>query len=710
MVDAAVRNEQEIDGVVTPAGATRSGDDVRRRGWFWHWNSIVTQYAPVIGLKGVGLLNSYTVWTDRREESPTRGYAFPSQQSEADFYGEDRAELITINKLLVALDLIEIRKEMVLRTDEQGRRWKVPHNFYRVKDHGDGSSLTSQDVLRVAELADRDQAVYRYVRRMFSPRFSPIDTNNVWHGILTEVREQDVWQRLAARAQRDEQRASDRTRAGHAARKGGSTTPGIGDTAASPKARNDSAGVARQMGTQTSVAMINKGSDPDVGLGNNGSTSESTTVVAQSSDDDATSVGPTNRTYHQRRSTTTTTATEPNFDTASSRDTAVDSPGEPSHRVVTDARSAVTGIAGNGPGILAAPGDAPAEADALRAFEAANGRRATPAERQLLQGLAERFDPAAREQKGSGWSWLSAAAYEAVDAGSGYVAPRRLREILSRWEREGMPSGDGVGSTDRERQARASDDGPSGDSRTSAPGIVLGEAEDFSLPHGFGSRRTWEFTVSLLSRALEPERLRELVEGTAIAGYGDGEVTILAPDARQAEWMSGEYRELIARKLGEAMRRPVRIAVLVSPGSGEPGGAQAALHPAPEQPRSLTAPDAEPVVPVFLVVECGLPSPQVWAAVLDEIAASGAVSPANMDAWLRNTRLIGRQPDGALVIGAAHSLAQQRIATRFGRSLQDAVSRLLGRETPLEIVVARDWLLTGSATPHEDVGKESGAA
>src|SRR5437764_11738845 len=57
----------------------RSGEDVRRRGWLWHWNSVVTQYAPLIGLKGIGLLNSYTVWTDRRDESPHRGYAFPSQ-------------------------------------------------------------------------------------------------------------------------------------------------------------------------------------------------------------------------------------------------------------------------------------------------------------------------------------------------------------------------------------------------------------------------------------------------------------------------------------------------------------------------------------------------------------------------------------------------------------------------------------------------------
>ena len=138
-----------VAGIDTSNGGERSGDDTRKRGWFWHWNAIVTQFAPLVGLKGVGLLNSYTVWTDRREESPHRGYAFPSQQSEADFYGEDRAELIAINKILVTLDLIEIRKEMVLRTDEAGRRWRVPHNFYRVKDRDEGFSLTPEAVRKI---------------------------------------------------------------------------------------------------------------------------------------------------------------------------------------------------------------------------------------------------------------------------------------------------------------------------------------------------------------------------------------------------------------------------------------------------------------------------------------------------------------------------------------------------------------------------------
>ncbi|MGN6484692.1 MAG: hypothetical protein ACTHMX_09825, partial [Thermomicrobiales bacterium] len=310
-VQARATEAPDVTGVVGDASAqvSRSGEDVRKRGWFWHWNSIVTQYTPLLGLKGVGLLNSYTVWTDRREESPHRGYAFPSQQSEADFYGEDRAELITINKILVALDLIEIRKEMVLRVDAQGRRWKVPHNLYRVKDHGDDVSLTTKDVVRVIELADRDRAVYRYLRRVFSPRFSPIDHANVWHQILEEVRPTPTWQRLAARAEKEERKASERTKAGHASRKGAgapstpATDAGSGQAASATgtdvfllptsgdSAASEATGVASNASTdndswpdevgdedgpqETFVASVNRGSGDqemtDVEPGNTGS-------------------------------------------------------------------------------------------------------------------------------------------------------------------------------------------------------------------------------------------------------------------------------------------------------------------------------------------------------------------------------------------------------------------------------------------------------
>lgn len=304
----------------------RSGLDARQRGWFWHWNGIVTQYAPLIGLKGVGLLNSYTVWTDRREESPHRGYAFPSQQAEADFYGEERAELITINKILVALGLIEIRKEMILRTDERGRGWRVPHNLYRVRDRPDGVTLRADDVLRVAELAAKDDAVFRHVRRVFSGRFKPIDRDNVWHDILVELANHPLWQELQERTREIEERASARTRAGHRRR-----APRNNDGSASPEAATEIADTAELRHgerpalagstTRTSVAesnndqeagtacvaTTNTGSGVDVAAGNDGSDVLDRSIAAGSNNGRDVDVEPSNSTYDQEILTTTTT-------------------------------------------------------------------------------------------------------------------------------------------------------------------------------------------------------------------------------------------------------------------------------------------------------------------------------------------------------------------------------------------------------------------
>ena len=107
--------------------------------------------------------------------------------------------MIALNKILVALDLIEIRKEMVTRVDEKGRRWRVPHNLYRVKDHGDDYQLSSRDVLKVIELAEKDRAIYRTIRHIFCDRFAPIDQRNVWWAILHNCRDDDL-DKMAARA------------------------------------------------------------------------------------------------------------------------------------------------------------------------------------------------------------------------------------------------------------------------------------------------------------------------------------------------------------------------------------------------------------------------------------------------------------------------------------------------------------------------------
>lgn len=376
----------------------RTGEDVRRRGWFWHWNTIITQFAPLIGLKGVGLLNSYTVWTDRREHSPYRGYAFPSQQAEAAFYGEDRAELITINKILVALDLIEIRKEMVTKTDEAGRRWRVPHNFYRVKDRPDGFVLTPDAVLRVVELAARDEAVYRYIRHIFSPRFAPIDRENVWHQILPVVRQHPLWQQLAARAAAEDARASARTRAGHARRKAIEATGALTSPAATPTtvAPSDDA-------SPSVVAPGNRGSATVVADSNHGSTCSEPTIVGPANREEESSVAPGDTTYDQVFPTTTTT---------------IETPPPPE---------------ASGPLLDPSP-------EVIACYEAANARPASPLERTLLAELEREFLPLAAARGERPAELVVAAIREAVASGSRYVAPKRVREILARWARRPLRS------------------------------------------------------------------------------------------------------------------------------------------------------------------------------------------------------------------------------------------------------------------------------
>ncbi len=563
---AQASNQSPEERLAPVPEPTRAGEDVRRRGWFWHWNALVTQYAPLIGLKGVGLLNSYTVWTDRREESPHRGYAFPSQQSEADFYGEDRAELITINKILVALDLIEIRKEMVPRVDPQGRRWKVPHNFYRVKDHGDDFTLSTPDVLRVAELAARDRAVYRYVRRVFSPRFSPIDGDNVWGRILPEVRLTAVWQGLAAKTAAEENRASARTRAGHAARKGNAAatalapetpiappffSPGDDDEAATGTDGNDSGRVISDRGETPTVAFVNTGSGVDVGGSNRGLPRKRRSDVAPRNEAGATDVAPTNRTYHQP-STTTKDGTDDLED--ASQSLGMISSMEPGEQGTTRA------VLNGGPGARP-PADGPGEAAAGRAFASANDRAATPAEWKLLRELAARFQPVAETMRrerddtpDSGWGWLEAAVWEAVEAGSAFVAPRRLREILLRWEREGFP---------QPREPRRLPPQPPRDEPTAATRRDRGSLPPRLLPAvftiaeiGLSNRQVWAATLTELAGRGDVSRadLETWLRPANLIGRDGDTLIVGAPNAvardRIAARLLPALREAIAATIG----------------------------------------------------------------------------------------------------------------------------------------------------------------
>jgi hypothetical protein len=380
---------------------------------------------------------------------------------------------------------------------------------------------------------------------------------------------------------------------------------------------------------------------------------------------------------------------------------------------------------------MTTPFDGPGEATAFRAFEEANVRPVTPAERRLLRDLANRFEAtavaAARHDStipGSGWGWLAAAIYEAVAAGSAFVAPRRLREILSRWERDGFPQLDdgrartaaGTGGMRGEHEVNPPRESlgnsrPGVNARSSAGGQIPdppGEAPNLMLPHGHGSRETWAFTVGLLETALERAVLTELVAGTAITGYREGEVTIRVPDRVRAERFATVYRELVTRKLSEAMRRPVRLAVLTPMTEAEDGAIAPTLviqdGRSNSESATMTAEaEAESIAPSFVVAECGLPSGQVWAAVLGEVMTNGMVSRTNYDAWLRVTRLIGRGGAGeagtSLVVGVANGLAERRVSGRFMPALRAAVFAVVGARLEIEVVVTDEWL--AARTPGE---------
>jgi hypothetical protein len=542
----------------------RSGDDVRRRGWFWHWNTIITQFAPLIGLKGVGLLNSYTVWTDRREHSPYRGYAFPSQQAEAAFYGEDRAELITINKILVALDLIEIRKEMVTRTDEAGRRWRVPHNFYRVKDRPDGFVLTPEAVLRVVELAARDDAVYRYIRHVFSPRFAPIDRDNVWHQILPVVRQHPLWQALAARAAAEEARASARTRAGHARRK---STVASDEQAASLSTTVAQSDTARP----GNVALSNSGSPTVVASSDDGFPSESRSSVGPANREEASSVAPDDTTYHQSDPTTTTTARDPQ-------------------------EVAEPPAGGAGPLLEPSP-------HVIACYEAANARPASPLERTLLAELEREFLPLASARGESSAELLVAAIREAVASGSRYVAPKRIREILARWARHAVRSStattravssqpasslassavpglhvDGLLAPDtldrlvtlleealaaRLTRSQSSPSSPGGSSRAVSLGNSPSVLERSNSEQSAGLAPLWSLAQEHLSERLPASAIAECIRPARLLAASDaGPVVLGVPSATvrrhlERRWLA-PVREVLATLLG----RPVEIHIV----------------------------------------------------------------------------------------------------------------------------------------------------
>lgn len=642
----------------------RSGEDIRRRGWYWHWNSIVTQYAPLIGLKGIGLLNSYTVWTDRREDSPHRGFAFPSQQAESIFYGEDRAELITINKILVELDLIEVRKEMVLHVDEKGRRWKVPHNLYRVKDNANGFNLTVEDVLRVAELAAKTPAVYRYIRRVFSPNFAPIDPNNPWHEILPAVRQTETWQKLAAKAAREDARASARSKAGHRKRKGSANDETQHDD--SNAAEPAHADVAQHEDSRTSVATTNTGSETDVQTPNNGPITDvagsnrafdpkSPTIDEHPNEGGPTVVDDSNTTYNQDSFNTTTTTTVDDLERHQDAEPGYPPAGEPGAGPVLQASSSV-----------------------LAAFESANDRTATALERELLGELERDFVDAAKRVDQSAAVWVVDAIREAVNSGSRFVAPKRIREILNRW------------SAAEERRIRTSGE--------TSPGVKGSGASRSTRRRNDEVGSVWRKILTELQGTRTWADVGETLAGSVLLGEDQGRIRVGLPGSRISQEMHDYLRQTIEPRFIEHLERTVSLA-FESSDDGEPVTAPDSqpLTTTPsgegdgsEEPASDTvSPTVPQSTPRFSVAD-GLTNAQVWSAAQEELR--GRISSANFETWIRPASLIGRDEDDRLVLGVPNKFAQQRVETKLLPEIQSVLSSIIGQSVEVTVVVGRQWL------------------
>lgn len=643
----------------------RSGEDIRRRGWYWHWNSIVTQYAPLIGLKGIGLLNSYTVWTDRREDSPHRGYAFPSQQAESAFYGEDRAELITINKILVALDLIEVRKEMVLHADEKGRRWRVPHNLYRVKDSASGFNLTVENVLHVAELAAKTPAVYRYIRRVFSPNFTPIDPNNPWHQILPAVRQTETWQKLAAKAAREDAKASARSKAGHKKRKGKADTETQHDDSASAQASQPSVTQYEEAptsvaptntGYETRVRDTNNGSPIDVAESNRASDLKTSTIDAVINEGNPTVVEPANRTYDQETLNTTTTTTVDDLERHQDPESGHLPPGR----------------SGDGAGPVLQ-----ASAATLAAFESANDRAATTLERELLGELERDFADAAQRADQSPAVWVVDAIREAVNSGSRFVAPKRIREILSRWasaeERRVRTRAD---RSESRSTVDRSGSGPSRKSRTRKD--ELGSA--------------WRQILTDLQSSSVWAEAGEVLAGSIIVGEDQGRIRIEINSQPLSDDMQAYLQQEIEPRFVDYLKRTVSLEFEAAqslpdnqpPGTSPVGEGEGLETVAPE------AALADPLpAPRFSIAD-GLTNAQVWAAAQEELR--GRISSANFETWIRPASLIGRDAQDRLVLGVPNRFAQQRVESKLQSDIQAVLTSIIGQPVEVTVVIARQWL------------------
>jgi hypothetical protein len=682
------KNQVKLTGIVgdksAEAGESRSGEDARRRGWYWNWNTMVTQFAPLIGLDGKGLLDSYIVWTDRREDSPFRGYAFPSTTAEANFYGIDRNVLGTINKILVALDLIEIKKSMVHRPDDAGNDWKFPHNTYRVKDQTDTFQLTADAVRRVVQLATEDTAVYRRIKHIFGSKFKPIDPNSVWYSIIEELEPTPNWRKLQALALEDERRTSERSRKGHAARRtpkdaetsgksGGSRLEAVTEeqklstVATVPNDSDTDTTVAATTAAKSIAAETSKGSRTSAAQGSNALAGNEPSDAAPISNGEATVAQSTSTTNYQDQTTTTT------------------GKGEPKNGNVEAQQSATLA------GFAAAPDDSRDRELTLRLYDEANDKPVTIAARRMLGKIADEYTGLARSVSLTGWALTGCAIEEAVSSGSTYVAPKRVREILARWSKDGVPANYAGVSAAADPVAQPVDTPVTSDAKPSHSPVTAANEPVTTFPRpvtGFqpvmpgGGRDTgevWQRALAMLQgdAAISPALYAQFITDARLREI-EGANAVLQVSHRLMAVCTSDVQRAVQGKLSVAARTPLYLRLV----SADPPPDNVTTKFTRAVP--ITSPGG-----VFDVPGSGMNSAQLWAAVQQSLSGSGDIPRAELQMWSASSELLALA-DTTFVLGFASGFLCRRAEHRR-EDLQREFSYLGGFSCEVEIVEIDAW-------------------
>jgi hypothetical protein len=377
-------------------------------GWYWNTNRLARAWLPLIGLEGLGLLDFYLAMADHRPGALNPGWTAVTLDELARLTGWGRARLVRLNRLLAATGLLAVRRLPVA-----GRGPAVRRALYRVQR--DAGPPTAAALARLAALAERDSTL--------AARLSRYAGRPLTDSAAAEV---DV----AALA-------------GAVALAGGGAACGLADIAA------DRATVAAARGGEDGAESVDafsgaKGTNATSGTEEGAPPSpvgaarpSHAGAPAPVSPDDPAPVSRRNRSEDRAKTEDGTTTNARVDASAAIEATDANADRRPSFSLALGPDLAVTPMPEiNRAALWDETGDASRQA-VLAAWRDANGRPASPLEEQRLDQIAAQVARDLTADAATGRRWVAEAIVEAVEAGSAFVAPRRVARIVERWLTEG---------------------------------------------------------------------------------------------------------------------------------------------------------------------------------------------------------------------------------------------------------------------------------